>query len=236
MAVEREPKHTLGRFDVALQDLQRTVLTMGSITQRHLEDAYRGLIERNSDICSQIIGEDDEVDELEKVTDREGMELILRFAPVACDLRRVLGSMRIATNLERMSDQAVNIARRVRKLNKHPEVAEAKLVEPLFRAAIDSASNAMRVFVEGDLAQARAVIKADQDLDEQHDQLIKLLTRAMEDDRTHLKTYLHLVFLARALERVGDHAENICEDCIFIEIGTDVRHEREVLPVERKGP
>jgi len=226
MASETELAHTLVGFDLALQDLRSSVLTMASLTQRNLENVYRGLMERNSDLCSEAIGEDDEVDELERTTDHEGMEVILRYAPVARDLRRVLGSMRIATNLERMSDQAVNIARRIRKINKHAEVTETKLIEPTFRLAIELAGDSVRAFSEGDMGLARSVIDRDQRLDDQHDQLIKEFTRAMERDQEHLRTYLHLTFLVRFLERIGDHAENIAEDAIFIELGADVRHGR----------
>ncbi|MEO0445477.1 MAG: phosphate signaling complex protein PhoU [Verrucomicrobiota bacterium] len=204
--------------------LGSSVLTMASIAQRNLETIYRGLMERDSELCRTVIGEDDEVDELEMRVDQEGMEVIMRFAPVAQDLRRTLGSMRIAANLERISDQAVNIARRTRKMNKQPEVAQAKVMDPAFRLALSLVEDSIRAYSEGDVSLAREVIKRDAELDDVHDKLIKEFTTAMEVDRDNLRTYLHLLFVVRFLERVGDHAENISEDVIFIELGTDVRH------------
>jgi phosphate transport system protein len=225
MAANLERKHTLGRFDEALQELRTTVLTMASVSQRNLESAYRGFVERDSDLCSQVIARDDEVDELEKAASRIGTDLILRFTPVAGDLRRVLGSMRIATHLERMADQAVKISRRVRKINKFPEVDSTKLIEPAFRTALELASKCGQTFAEEDVQLAQTVIQQDRDLDRMRDQLIKTLTQTMEDSRSHLKTYLHLTFLVRSLERVGDHAKSICENCIFIELGTEAAEE-----------
>lgn len=214
-------------FEGARQNLRNSVLTMASLAQRNLEHVCRGLLERNTDLCNKAIGEDDEVDELERRVDWEGMQLIVKYAPKAKDLREVLGSMKIATNLERVSDQAVNIGRRTRKMNKNAEVGAAKSIEPTYELAAELLAKSIRAFSEGDVALALEVIHADDALDKQHDRLIKNLTRAMETDLENLRTYLHLIFVVRFLERVGDHAVNIAEDAIFIQKGEDIRHQEE---------
>jgi phosphate transport system protein len=216
--------HSLALFDSALRDLRNSVLTMSSIAQRNLETACRGLLERDSMLANLVIGEDDEVDELERVVDREAMEILLRFSPVAQDLRLVLGAMRIASNLERISDQAVGIARRVRKINKHPEVALGKLVEPVGILALDLLRDSMRAFAEGDVALAKEVILRDKELDRRHRALIKEFTRTMETDAANVRSLLHLTFVVRFLERIGDHAVNVAEDVVFISQGDDIRH------------
>ncbi len=216
--------HTLATFDTNLQNLRNSVLTMASLARRNLENVRRGLQERNSELCSEVIGEDDEVDELERKVDREGLELILRFTPVAQDLRQVLRSMKVATDLERISDQAVNIAKRARKLNKRPEVAEAQTIEPIFNMAIDMVRDSVKAFTDGDVTMAQQVIVADKKLDKRHTVLLKEFAQLMESDISNLRAYLHLTFVVRALERVGDHAVNIAEDLVFIEEGADIRH------------
>ncbi len=216
--------HTLTSFDADLRNLRNSVLTMASLAQRNLENACRGLQERNSELCNEAIGEDDEVDELERQVDREGMELILRYSPVASDLRQVLRSMKVATDLERISDQAVNIAKRVRKLNKAPEVPITKTVQTIYEMAGALLRKSIRAFSEGDVDLAETVIDGDQELDRRHSQLLKEFTNLMEEDPENLRTYLHLTFVVRFLERVGDHAVNIAEDLVFIEEGNDIRH------------
>jgi len=228
--------HSLALFDSALRDMRNSVLTMSSIAHRNLESACRGLLERDSMLASMVIGEDDEVDELERTVDREAMEILLRFSPVAQDLRLVLGAMRIASNLERVSDQAVGIARRARKINKHPEVALAKLVEPVGLLALDLLRDSMRSFADGDAALAKDVILRDKELDRRHRALIKEFTRAMETDATNVRSLLHLTFVVRFLERIGDHAVNIAEDVVFISQGDDIRHGHDPAAEIRKRP
>jgi len=216
--------HSLAFFDTALRELRDSVLTMSSIAQRNLEGAGRGLLDRNSTLCSLVIGDDDEVDELERLIDREAMEILLRFSPVAQDLRVVLASMRIASNLERVSDQAVGVARRARKMNKQPEAALCKTIEPVMEMSKELIRDAMKAFAEGNVPLAHAVIARDKDLDRRHRALTKEFTRAMEIDPANIRTYLHLTFVVRSFERVGDHAVNIAEDVVFIEQGEDIRH------------
>ncbi len=219
--------HTLGHFDGSLEGLRKSIITMASLTQRNLEMVGRGLFERGTDFCNEAISEDDEVDEFERQIDREGMNLIVRFAPVATDLREVLGSMKIATNLERISDHCVNIGKRTRKINKMPEVAATKTLEPLFRLASGAVRDSMAAFIDGDSKLALSLVERDGEVDDQHDVLTKRLLTLMEEDRDHLRSYLHLMFIVRFLERVGDHAVNIAEDVVFIRKGTDIRHGRE---------
>lgn len=197
---------------------------MASLSQRNLENVRRGLLERNSDLCNEAVGKDDEVDELERQVDREGMELILRYAPVASDLRQVLRSMKVATDLERVSDQAVGIAKRARKLNKQTEVAATKTMEPVFDLACQLLRDSVRAFSDGNIELARTVIAGDGELDNLHKEVLKQLTSLMEEDLDNLRIYLHLTFVVRFLERVGDHAVNIAEELVFIEGGSDIRH------------
>src|SRR6478752_1898574 len=125
------PKHILGTFDESLAALRNNVLMMAGLTDRSLERAMKGLVNRDDNICATAIADDEEIDQLEKQIDKDGVDILLRFQPVASDLRRVVAAMKLCSNLERMGDQAVNIARKARKLNQHPVLPEVGLIEPM---------------------------------------------------------------------------------------------------------
>src|SRR5207247_4677499 len=114
------PRHILGTFDEALASLRNNVLMRSSLTERSLDRAITGLLQRDDKICAIAIADDEEIDQLEKQMDKDGIDLLLRFQPVASDLRRVVSAMKLSSNLERIADQGTNIARRARKLQQPP--------------------------------------------------------------------------------------------------------------------
>src|SRR3954469_17460523 len=128
--------HILGTFDDALSSLRNNVLMMSSLTERSLERAVSGLLQRDDDLCVLAIADDEEIDQLEKQIDKDGVDILLRFQPVASDLRRVVSAMKLSSNLERIADQAVNIARKARKLNQHPPLPEVELIVPMWDHAL----------------------------------------------------------------------------------------------------
>ncbi len=197
---------------------------MASTAELNLEHAVRGLLERDDSLCKAAIVDDEDVDQLEKQIDQEGMRILALYNPVASDLREVVATMKMATNIERVSDEAGNIARRARLMLKNPEVPETKLIEPVYTLAASILHESIRAFAEHDVEGARQVDKQDDELDDAHNALVKKLRKRMEENSAKLKDYLDLMFMVRSLERVGDHATNIAEDTIFIESAEDVRH------------
>src|SRR6184192_1604178 len=133
-------RHILGTFDESLAALRNNVLMMAGLTERSLERAMKGLVDRNDDLCANAIADDEEIDQLEKQIDKDGVDILLRFQPVASDLRRVVSAMKLSSNLERMADQGTNIARRARKLNQHPALPETALITPMYTPARTSSS------------------------------------------------------------------------------------------------
>src|ERR1041384_4025826 len=129
-------KHILGTFDESLAALRNNVLMMAGLTERSLERAMKGLINRDDNICTHAIADDEEIDQLEKQIDKDGVDILLRFQPVASDLRRVVSAMKLSSSLERMADQATTIARRARKLNQHPPLPEVELIKPMYEHAM----------------------------------------------------------------------------------------------------
>ncbi len=221
------PKHILGTFDEALNSLRNNVLMMASLTTRSLDNALNGLQQRDDDLCATAIADDEEVDQLEKQVDKDGIDLLLRFQPVASDLRRVVSAMKLSGNLERMADQAVNIARKARKLNRHPALAEAALIDPLREHAMAMFKDSVDAFVREDIELGRGLKARDKTLDEMNANASQRLIERMAQDPEQLRGYLNLMFIARHLERVGDHATNIAEDAIYAAAAEDIRHQHE---------
>lgn len=215
--------HTLTYFETALQELRSNVIRMANFSSANLETAMRGLMTGDAGILNEVIADDD-VNQLERGIDREGMEILFRFNPVAGDLRDVLAGMRIAGNVERISDQAKIIARMAKKILKQPAVSELALVESLAEAATAMLSKAVAAYVDRDAEQGLAVVVSDRDLDKLYRKANKELTKAVESSPQNAKSYLHIVFILRALERVGDLSVNIAEDIVFAERATDIRH------------
>src|SRR5439155_1235617 len=141
--------------------------------------------------------------------------LLLRFQPVASDLRRVVSAMKLSTNLERMADQATNIARKARKLNKHPALPEILLLTPMQEHAMAMFRDSVDAYVREDAQAARAIIPQDDALDKMNAQVSRQLIDRMARDPEPLRGYINLMFVARHLERVGDHATNIAEDAVY---------------------
>jgi len=211
-------------FQAELNQLRGAVLTMASTAQQNLERALKGLLTRVVSECDAAIADDELVDQLEMRIDHEGMRILSLYRPVGIELRQAVSSMKMATNIERISDEAGNIARRARLILKNPELAEIRLIEPVYHLALNLVHDSIHAFAEHDLEAAYAIRVKDKALNNAHNALVKQLRSFMEQDPSRLKDYLDLVFMVRSLERVGDHAVNIAEDTVFIESAEDIRH------------
>jgi phosphate transport system protein len=218
-------KHILGTFDESLAALRNNVLMMAGLTERSLERAMKGLVNRDDNICATAIADDEEIDQLEKQIDKDGVDILLRFQPVASDLRRVVAAMKLSSNLERMADMATTIARRARKLNQHPPLAEVELVRPMYDHAMSMFKDSVDAFAREDVDLARAVVPRDQKLDDLNRVASHKLVDRMAQDPDQLRGYLNLIFVGRCLERVGDHATNIAEDAVYAAAAEDIRHQ-----------
>jgi phosphate transport system protein len=218
-------RHILGTFDEALASLRNNVLMMSSLTERSLERAMKGLFDRDDDLCANAIADDEEIDQLEIQIDKDGVAILLRFQPVASDLRRVVSAMKLSSNLERMADQATTIARRARKLNQHPPLAEVELIRPMYEQAVSMFKDSVDAFAREDVDLGRAVVPRDQKLDDLNRAASRKLIERMAQDPEQLRGYLNLIFIGRCLERVGDHATNIAEDAVYAAAAEDIRHQ-----------
>jgi phosphate transport system protein len=219
------PKHILGTFDEALSSLRNNVLMMAGLAERTLDRAVRGLLQRDDNLCTTAIADDEEIDQLEKQIDKEGIDVLLRFQPVASDLRRVVAAMKLSPNIERIADQATNIARRARKLNRHPPLPEVEIIVPIQAHAMAMFKDSIDAFSREDVDLGRVVVARDKDLDHMNKMANRRLTDRMAQDPKQLRGYLNLIFISRCLERVGDHATNIAEDAVYAAAAEDIRHQ-----------
>jgi phosphate transport system protein len=219
-----QPRHILQDFDTALDSIRGDVLMMASLTDRNLQNAMSCLLDRDAQMCANAIADEEEIDALEKHIDEDGVNILLRFQPVASDLRQVISAMKLGSNLERIADQAVKIAERSCRLTMEPVVEEAASLGPMFFEATTLFRDSVRAYADADVWLARSLRERDREIDEMNRDIASDITARMTRQPGRIPDYLHLLFIARYLERVGDHAKNIGEDAVYAAEAEDIRH------------
>src|SRR5271169_6687302 len=209
--------HTTKAFDTDLQEIMRKVAEMGGMAERQIMDATRALVERDTDLAEHVIGTDPTIDALQREIEEKAVLTIARRQPMAVDLREIVGAMRVCNDLERIGDHAKHIGKRVvvlgadfhaQKLIRGVEHM-AELVGTLLKEVLDA-------YAGRDLAAALAVWNGDEEVDALCTALFReLLTYMMEDPR-NITLCIHLMFCAKDIERIGDHATNIAETVYYI--------------------
>ena len=214
-------------FALELEELNQRLLQMGGLVEATIHRSVRSLVERNGDLAEQVIRDEAEINRMEILIDSLTTRLLARQQPVARDLRFLTAAMKINTDLERMGDLAVNIAERALSLLAQPPVTPmidiprmAALVESMLLHSLDA-------FVNADEAKARGVLMSDDEVDHLRDSVYSELVDYMQKDPSVVRSAVDLIFVARNLERIGDHATNIAEDVVFFVKGVDVRHHAE---------
>ena len=208
--------HILRSYDDALTELTAQTTQIAGMAHSNLLAVYDGLLNRNEAACLRAIADDEAVNSLERRIDASGIEIMTRYQPVARDLRRVLASMRVANNIERVSDEAKNIGRRTRPIILSGFAGGNDLIEPLFTLAIGEFRDAVQAFDTADYTLAATIRERDIELDSQYRAAVANLSDQLAASSKDAKDYLHLLFIARSIERVGDHAKNIAEETAFL--------------------
>jgi phosphate transport system protein len=217
-------QHILHAFEDSLLKLRKDILTMANLSEQALQQSVQALFERNIDLANKVIVDDEEVDKLEKQVDRDGLEVIVKFSPMAKDLRRVLSAVKVGQQLERVADECVNIAKRAKSISGHPALPETTMVQNIYDLAANMLRASIQAFINGDLRLALALEERDEELDLKHKEFIGGLVKRCKEDAANLEDYLDLMTIVRSLERVGDHAVNIAEDIVYAESAYDIRH------------
>jgi len=212
-------------YSEELNHLKEMVLRMGGLVETMTHRAVRALVERKREIIADVVEMEQQVDRLHIDIDEIALGMIALRQPTATDLRFITAAMKINTDLERIGDQAINITEQTEKLLSVPLVKPlidiprmAEVAEEMLKAALDA-------FVRGDVELAYRTIKRDDAVDQLKDQVFRELLTFMMADASTIAPSMDLILVSRHLERIADHATNICEDVIFMVKGKDVRHQ-----------
>jgi phosphate transport system protein len=227
--------HILHDFDQAIATLRGEVLSMAGKARHNLERGVRALLERNAELANAVIADDDEVDEHERHIDQLGMEILVRFHPMATDLRLVVSSMKVSMNLERISDHATSIAKRARKMSASQELQDTTLIEPLYTLADQLLRDAISSYSDHNAELGASLHARDKELDRMYKNATATFGQRIEQGNGRSQDYLHLILVVRSLERVGDLAVNIGEDAVFVEEALDLRHTAKKSPKPSAG-
>jgi phosphate transport system protein len=219
-------KHLSTQFDAELSSISNRVLEMGGLVESQVAQALYALEHFSNETAEQVLTQEERVNQMEVEIDRELSAIIARRQPTARDLRLLISVSRTIANLERVGDEAARIARVVRRLMATGVSTRLPVGDLRFEAelAIAQLRKALDAFARLDTVRALEVLKQDDQIDREFEGLLrKLITYMMEDPRT-ISVSIDLVFVAKAIERVGDHAKNLAEAIIYVVKGTDVRH------------
>ncbi len=219
-------KHLSSQFDSELNSVSSRVMELGGLVESQIRNAIYALSNFSTEVADQVIAVEDSVDTMEVEIDHELSSIIARRQPTARDLRLLIAISKATANLERVGDEAEKIARMVKSIIESG--AARALPSSELRMSAEKASGMLRKaldsFARLDVLAAVSVLKEDDFIDREFDGFVrKLVTYMIEDPRT-ISACLDLLFLAKAIERIGDHAKNIAELIIYIVKGTDVRH------------
>ncbi|MGY4828789.1 phosphate signaling complex protein PhoU [Sphaerotilaceae bacterium SBD11-9] len=221
-------KHLSTQFDAELSGISTRVLEMGGLVESQVAQSVYALTNFSGDVATEVLRNEERVNTMEVEIDRDLSTIIARRQPTARDLRLLIAISKTIANLERVGDEAARIARTVQRLINTGVSSRLRLpVNDLAyesELAIAQLRKALDAFARLDIAKAVEILKQDDQIDQEFDGLMrKLITYMMEDPRT-ISSSIDLVFVAKAIERVGDHAKNLAEVIIYIVKGTDVRH------------
>ena len=220
-------EHIVESFDTELARLTGEIVRMGEISVAQLEAAMDVLDRRDSRAAERVIHNDDAIDSLESMVGHDVVKLLVMRSPVARDLREVLAALRIASDIERVGDYAANLAKRSMALNLAPPVAHARGLSALAELAAEIMREVIASYRDRDAERAIAARARDAELDTLYTGLFReLLTYMMEDPR-QITSCTHLLFMAKNIERIGDHATNIAENIWFLVHGDEAMPARE---------
>jgi phosphate transport system protein len=203
--------HTLKAFDEDMERLRALISQMGGLAEHAIGEAMRCLVERDTEGAERVVQEDKKLDALEVETERRAVQLIALRAPMAADLRDVVAALKISGVVERIGDYAKNIAKRVPQLENAGKIEPLSLLPEMARISTSMVHDVLDAFVARDAEAAVRVCERDQAVDDFYDSIFRTLLTHMMENPHNIGQAAHLLFVAKNLERVGDHATNIAE-------------------------
>jgi len=222
-------KHISGRFNEELEQVRNLVMNMGALVEQQVNDGLRAVLNADEKLAAKVIERDREVNTMELEIDEYCTQILARRQPAASDLRLIVSVIKSITDLERMGDEAVKFGRNAIKLAKG-SFAEEEGARPLIELkhlgnhVSNTLNRALTAYAQMDVIEAIEIIKNDSIIDEEFDNISRLLVTKMMENPREIKNALRVTWCARALERIGDHTTNLCEYIVYLVEGKDVRH------------
>lgn len=223
--VTNQSQHISQQFEKELQDIRSQVLAMGGMVEQQVQNAMEALMNGDADLARAVIASDEDVNKLEIQIDEECIQIIAKRQPTASDLRLVTGILKTITDLERIGDESVRIARMALNLSeKDRPKKNYRELSALGTQVRSNLSNALDAFARFDVETALSVAKEDRDVDAEYESIVRQLVTYMMEDPRSITRVIDMIWSARSLERIGDHVHNVCEHVIYLVEGKDVRH------------
>jgi phosphate transport system protein len=220
------PDHTVKSYQEELDHIAKEVERMGGLAEASVNDALAAVVRRDSSLAQSVIARDVRIDAAQREVEKCAVRLFALRQPLAADLRHVLSAWRIAGDLERIGDLAKNIGKRALVVNQSEPTSLLKSVERMGRIASNQLKQVLDSYANHDVRKAVAVWFQDEDIDAHYNSLFReLLTYMMEDPRT-ISAGAHLLFIAKNIERIGDHSTNIAETVHYLVTGEEIATER----------
>jgi len=213
------PEHTIKAFDEEINRLRGLVAEMGGRVETALEDAMAALVEHDNDKARRVVSEDRKIDLLEAEVEKLVVQIIALRAPMANDLRDVIAALKIVGVVERIGDYAKNIAKRVPQLGAHPTIEPLSLLPAMAQVAGEMVGDALNAFAARDAALAEAVVARDHVVDSFYNGIFRALLTYMVENPKTISECAHLLFIAKNIERIGDHATNMAEMVYYAATG-----------------
>jgi len=217
--------HISQRYNAELEDIRNKALQMGGLVEEQTEKAVKALLEHDHDLAKEVANGDQIINQMEVDIDDDCTRVIARRQPTASDLRLVIAVVKVITDLERIGDEAEKIARYSKKLAKKPNAfgMHAELAH-MSNLVLSILHDSLDAFARLDADEAVKILGRDAQVNKELESVSRLLITFMMEDPRHIKNALRVSWCARSLERIGDHAQNICEYVIYLVKGKDVRH------------
>ena len=217
--MQQSREHTLKAFDEDLDRLRALISQMGGLAEHAIGEAMRCLVQRDVEGAQRVVADDKKLDVLEIETERRAVQLIALRAPMASDLRDVVAALKISGVVERIGDYGKNIARRVPLLDEVGDIEPVSVLMEMARMSTNMVHDVLVAFVERDAAAAQDVCRRDHAVDDFYDSVFRTLLTFMMENPQNIGQCAHLLFVAKNLERVGDHATNIAEMVYYAATG-----------------
>lgn len=214
-------------FDEELAALKHTLVKMAGVAERMIGDAIHMLVDRDAAVFAAINEHERDVNQMQCAVDEMCIRLIALHQPAASNLRFILGCIKTNADIERLADQAVNVAQRAEHLIHEPPVTQFVIIPEMAAVATGMVRDSIHAYVNRNVDEARAVIARDRQLNEMKDETMVKMAEIMTKDPSTAHRCLDVAFVAHNIERMGDHAKNIAENAIFIAEGRDIRHHHE---------